>query len=88
MTERKVEVKTYRVHKDCSCGKGEMRSTGQGTVTLHTLWKHRCTACDKDEWFDNISYPYLSHEEQPTNKSETDGFKVSDYLKDESKGFL
>ncbi|HEY4530887.1 MAG TPA: hypothetical protein VIG97_11295 [Luteimonas sp.] len=48
---REVEVKVFREHAHCDCGKGELVPDGTMRMTDPPQFPHRCTACGHVETF-------------------------------------
>ena len=42
---REVEVKVFREHAHCDCGKGELLPTGHMLMADPPRFQHRCTEC-------------------------------------------
>jgi hypothetical protein len=62
--EKKVEVKTYRVHYYCDkdgCD-GELMPTGTCLTSWPPQYPHKCTKCDYVLTFSGKTYPYTVHE--------------------------
>lgn len=63
MTERKEELKTYRIDYVCNnCGKDYMKPTGPALLTRPPKFKHVCLTCGHVEIF-NEKYPKIVYEE-------------------------
>lgn len=60
MSEITEEVKTFKVSMKCDkCGKGFMKLIGgMALASDPPLYKHRCTECGNEEFFQK-EYPYL-----------------------------
>ena len=64
MSERRTEVKTFRVDYICdTCGKGIMCSTGVTLMSNPPQYPHMCLECDATQTFTGITYPRLEHED-------------------------
>jgi len=55
---REVEVKVFREHAHCDCGKGELLPDGHMLLTDPPQFRHRCASCARVETFGD-KYPRL-----------------------------
>ncbi len=55
---QEVEVKVFREHAHCDCGKGELLPTGSMLMSDPPTFQHRCASCGHAEQFPD-RYPRI-----------------------------
>lgn len=61
--EEITELRTVRVDYKCpNCGEGYLRPSNDGQTINPPMYPHKCTNCEYTETFNNIIYPYITHQ--------------------------
>jgi hypothetical protein len=61
MTEKAIELRTFRVKMFCGCG-GEMKPTGMMLASCPAQYPHQCVLCNKRQNY-KTTYPHLEYKD-------------------------